>query len=97
MAHVQYTNATVLSELCRAKNYQSAPLIQETVDAVCEALYSPYNSDDYRRERKQHTSKGIVSFLNYAYANMNSPYFSDTDRSKINQLLNCIAFKKVTI
>lgn len=66
IAHVQYTIATILSDLCKVDNYANGLLLQETIDAVCEALCSPYNNDDYRRERRQRASRGITNFLKYA-------------------------------
>lgn len=94
MAHVQYTIATILSDLCKADGYSNGQLLQETIDAVCEALYSPYNNDDYRRERKQRASLGITNFLNYVYTNFNELPISSEERTKINGLINFLDFKK---
>ena len=96
MAHVQYTIATILSDLCKADNYANGLLLQETIDAVCEALYSPYNNDDYRRERRQRASRGITNFLNYVYANLDALPISSDERTKINNLINFLEFGKVT-
>lgn len=95
MAHVQYTIATILSDLCKADNYANGLLLQETVDAVCVALYSPYNNDDYRRERRQRASQGITNFLKYAYTNLNSLPISVSDRARISALFNFLEFRKV--
>ena len=95
MAHVQYTIATILSDLCKADNYTNGVLLQETVDAVCEALYSPYNNDDYRREHRQRASQGITNFLKYAYANLNALPIGVSDRARISALFNFLEFRKV--
>lgn len=94
MDHVQYTIATILSDLCKADGYSNGQLLQETIDAVCEALYSPYNNDDYRRERKQRASLGITNFLSYVYTNFNELPISSEERTKINSLINFLDFKK---
>lgn len=95
MAHVQYTIATILSDLCKADSYANGLLLQETVDAVCVALYSPYNNDDYRRERRQRASQGITNFLKYVYTNLNSLPISASDRARISALFNFLEFRKV--
>lgn len=95
IAHVQYTIATILSDLCKADNYTNGLLLQETVDAVCVALYSPYNNDDYRRERRQRASQGITNFLKYAYTNLNTLPISVSDRARISALFNFLEFRKV--
>lgn len=97
MAHVQYTIATILSDLCKTDKYSNSLLMQEAIDAVCVALYSPYNNDDYRRERRQRASQGITNFLNYTYANLNVLPISVSDRTRINELLNFLEFRKVAI
>ena len=97
MAHVQYTIATILSDLCKANNYSNGLLLQETIDAVCIALYSPYNNDDYRRERSQRASQGITNFLNFTLANLNTLPISVADRTKITDLLNFLEFNKSVI
>lgn len=97
MAHVQYTLATILSDLCKVDSYSNELLLQETVDTVCLALYSPYNSDDYRRERRQRASQGITNFLNYAYANLNVLPINMSYRARINELLNSLEFRNVAI
>lgn len=94
MAHVQYTIATILSDLCKTDGYENGPLLQETIDAVCVALYSPYNNDDYRRERRQRASQGITNFLSYVYANINILPVSSSDRPRINNLVNFLEFGK---
>ena len=82
--------------LCKADSYSNGQLLQETIDSVCEALYSPYNNDDYRRERKQRASRGITNFLNYVYANLDALPISSDERAKINNLVNFLEFGKVT-
>lgn len=64
IAHVQYTIATILSDLSRINKFVDEDLLKESIDAVYEALKSPYN-DDYMRQRNQRTSRGIVSLLKY--------------------------------
>lgn len=97
MAHVQYTIATILSDLCKTDNYANGLLLQETVDAVCVALYSPYNNDDYRREHKKRASQGITNFLKYVYTNLNSLPISASGRTKISTLFNFLEFRKVLL
>ena len=95
IAHVQYTIATILSDLCKVDNYANGLLLQETIDAVCEALCSPYNNDDYRRERRQRASRGITNFLKYAYTNLNTLPISVSARVRIGTLFNFLEFRKV--
>lgn len=95
-AHVQYTIATVLCDLCKANGYSDELLLQETIDAICVALYSSYNNDDYRREQKQRTSQGITNFLKFACKNLNTLPISTSNRARINELVNFLEFRKVT-
>lgn len=94
MAHVQYTIATILSDLSKTDGYTDAPLLQETIDAVCAALYSPYNNDDYRRERKRHASQGITNFLKYVYTHLRALPLTAAEQGQINSLFNFLEFGK---
>lgn len=94
-AHVQYTIATILSDLCKADGYSNPQLLQEAIDAVCVALNSPYNNDDYRRECKQRASQGITTFLTFIYTNVNRIPIVSSERTKVNELLNFLEFRKV--
>ena len=92
--HVQYTIATILSDLCKADNYINEALLQETIDAICAALYSPYNNDDYRQEHRPRASQGIMNFLKYVSANLDTLLISASNRAKISELFNSLAFRK---
>lgn len=88
IAHVQYTIATVLSDLSRINEFANEDLLKESIDAVYEALKSPYNDDDYRRQRKQRASRGIVSFLKYFSTNDSTMKKYPVYQQKISDLVN---------
>lgn len=62
LSHVNYTCATILAEMCMLENYSDLERVRETISRIGEAISSPYNSDDYRQEKRQQTSRGIMNF-----------------------------------
>ena len=88
IAHVQYTIATILSDLSRINEFTDEVLLKESIDAVYEALKSPYNDDDYLRERKQRTSRGVVNFLKYFTTNTGRMKEYPDYHQKVSDLVN---------
>lgn len=88
IAHVQYTIATILSDLSRINEFTDEVLLKESIDAVYEALKSPYNDDDYLRERKQRASRGVVNFLKYFTTNTGRMKEYPDYHQKVSDLVN---------
>lgn len=94
VAHVQYTIATILSDLSRINEFIDEDLLKESIDAVYEALKSPYNDDDYLRERKQRTSRGVVNFLKYLTTNAGRMKEYPDYHQKESELVNIYLTRK---
>lgn len=88
IAHVQYTIATILSDLSRINEFTDEVLLKESIDAVYEAPKSPYNDDDYLRERKQRASRGVVNFLKYFTTNTGRMKEYPDYHQKVSDLVN---------
>lgn len=88
LAHTQYTLATILCEICRINNYLKIEENDSAINEINEAIYSPYNSDDYQRERKKKTLQGINSFMQNAITNYTELNISSESRNKLDELIN---------
>lgn len=88
IAHMQYTIATIMCESCKSKDYSDMKEISNTIDTVYEAIISPYNSDDYQRERKQRSSRGILQFARYAVSNIEKFSISKDTSKKLDEIVN---------
>ena len=87
MAHTQYTQATILSEICKEHSYSVIGENENTIDTIVEAILSPYNSDDYQRDRTQRAAYGIINFVQYAVANYDEFPVSQEYRKKLDNLV----------
>lgn len=84
-AHAQYTVATVKSEICLITKFADNEEVEKTIDEICEAVYSPYNDDDYKKERKGRKKAGIYGFILYAASN--DIRISKEYRGKLDELI----------
>ena len=87
LSHIQYTIATILSEMCGMQEYSDANALETTIDAIENALNSPYNVDDYVRDKRSKASHGIISFFKAA-TTINSAGISEEHQHKFKVLLN---------
>jgi len=94
LAHTQYTLATIFCEICKVHNYLNIEENDNAIYAISEAIYSPYNSDDYQRERKKKTLQGINSFIQNAISNYNELNISSENKNKLNELINIFMSNK---
>ena len=69
LSHTQYTLATIYCEICKTNNYIDITENEKTIDAINEALHSPYNSDEYQREYNRKSGYGIQNFLKNSMCN----------------------------
>jgi hypothetical protein len=69
LSHTQYTLATIYCETCKIHNYLDITENEKTIDAINEAIYSPYNSDEYHRDYNKKSGYGIKEFLENAMCN----------------------------
>lgn len=94
MAHVQYTIATIFSEICKIENYANPENVVSTIKEINQALYSPYNNDEYQKEQKQRMSKGIVRFIKEANENVDKLNITDESKIKLFELMSSSLFQK---
>lgn len=87
LSHIQYTIATVVSEICNVQGYSDVEALEESIDAIEVALNSPYNSDDYMRDKRKKASHGIVNFFKNA-AVIKSMEISEVHQQKFEDLLS---------
>lgn len=87
LAHTQYTQATIMCGICVSNNYADID-VEKTIDAIEIALLSPYNSEDYQRDRAKRTSYGIHNFLNYCIEHYDKLNISQESFKKLNELIN---------
>ena len=90
LAHIHYTLATIYSEFSHLQNYSNPKEVESTIDMISLALLSPYNQDDYTRDRKRRASHGIVNFLNSAVQIAQLP-ISPEHRKKLETLIGGIS------
>lgn len=88
LAHTQYTLATILCEICKINNYLNIEENDSAINVISEAIYSPYNSDDFQRERKKKTAQGINSFMQSAISNYKEFNISSENRNRLDELIN---------
>lgn len=88
LAHTQYTLATILCEICRIHNFLNIEENDSAINVISEAVYSPYNSDDFQRERKKKTVQGINSFMQNAINNYKELNISSENRNQLDKLIN---------
>ncbi|WP_418415284.1 hypothetical protein, partial [Blautia sp.] len=91
LAHTQYTQATIMCGICVSNNYNDID-VENTINAIEIALLSPYNGEDYQRDRTRRTSYGIHNFLNYCIEHYDTLNISHESFQKLNNLMN-IALK----
>ena len=94
MAHVQYTLATIFSEICRIENYTNIENISTTIKEINEAIYSPYNNDEYQREQKQSGSRGIVRFVKETNENLDTLNIPDEIKTELVELMSSNLIQK---
>lgn len=87
LAHTQYTEATIMCGICISNNYNNKD-IEDTINAIQIALLSPYNGEDYQRDRTKKTSYGIYNFLKYCIVHYNTLNLSKEAFSKLDDLIN---------
>lgn len=63
LAHVQYTIASILSEMCKRHKYEDIEEVRCAIEAIYLALYSPYNIDDYKDSHRSFSSTAISNML----------------------------------
>lgn len=94
MAHVQYTLATIFSEICRIEDYTNIENISATIREINEAIYSPYNNDEYLKEQKQSGSRGIVRFIKETNENVDKLNISDEIKTELIELTSSNLIQK---
>lgn len=77
--------------ICVSNNYNDID-VENTINAIEIALLSPYNGEDYQRDRTRRTSYGIHNFLNYCIEHYDTLNISHESFQKLNNLMN-IALK----
>ena len=87
LCHIQYTKATVLSEMCRLKNYTDIATIEKTIDAIQEALSSNYNADEYKKDARKGPAYGISCFINSSIIIAALP-ISDIHKNRFNEIIS---------
>ena len=87
LAHTQYTQATIMCGICVSNNYDDID-VEKTINAIEIALLSPYNGEDYQRDRTKKTSYSIYNFLNYCIEYYNTLKISKEAFQKLNDLIN---------
>ena len=92
MAHTQYTQATIQCEICKERDYNEIVEIENAIDSILVAIASPYNGDDYQRERTQRAAYGIINFVQYAMKNYNKLRLSQEHRKKLDSLVDMSVF-----
>lgn len=92
MAHTQYTQATILCEICKEHEYNDVGENENAIDSIVVAISSPYNSDDYQRERTQRAAYGIINFVQYAISNYDELGISQEHRKKLDSLVGMSVF-----
>lgn len=65
VAHVQFTIASIQSDLCKLHGYSDIKEVESTIDIVNEALESPYIIE---YQQGQRTSKRIINFVETMYS-----------------------------
>ena len=86
LAHICYTIATLASELCIVSNYSDNSDINYAIDYSMRALYSPYNKDEYLKDRKTNRS-GIIEFLN-GLLDFHNGELDKENKKKVEELLS---------
>ena len=86
LAHICYTIATLASELCIVSNYSDYSDINYAIDYSMRALYSPYNKDEYLKDRKTNRS-GIIEFLN-GLLDFHNGELDKENKKKVEELLS---------
>lgn len=71
LAHVQYTIASIQSELCRMHEYKDEIELKDTIESIIDALCSEYNKEDYQRDKKNRRPIGIIRFTHAIIDNNN--------------------------
>ena len=86
-AHVQYTLATIYSEICETESYNNIEHIEWAVEYVMVAISSPYNSDDYKRDNS--SSIGIKKFIDYLELGLGqNKFFEKNTQETILSIIN---------
>lgn len=87
LSHIQYTIATIVSEMCNMQGYSNVDDLESAINAIELALNSPYNSDDYMRDKRKKASHGIISFFKAA-TTIKSTGISVVHQQKLEELLS---------
>lgn len=87
LSHIQYTIATIVSEMCNMQGYSNVDDLESAINAIELALNSPYNSDDYIRDKRKKASHGIISFFKAATTIKNTG-ISVVHQQKLEELLS---------
>lgn len=91
VAHVQFTIASIQSNLCKLQGYADTREIEDTIDIVGKALESPYNIE---YQSVQRSSKSIIGFVKTVYGMLNddSIDISKTHSRKARDMMALISF-----
>lgn len=88
IAHVQFTIASIMCNLCKIHEYSDMEEIKKTINILNVALNSSYNIDNKNNKR---ISSGILNFINDMYNKINNDNFYDEIcRRDISNLINLI-------
>lgn len=88
LAHAQYTLATIFCEICKLHNYLIVEENDSAINYISEAVYSPYNNDDYQRERNRKLGRGINGFIKNAIASDKEMKISPNSRDRLDELIS---------
>ena len=61
---------------------------------INEAIYSPYNNDEYQREQKQSGSRGIVRFVKETNENLDTLNIPDEIKTELVELMSSNLIQK---
>ena len=90
VAHIQFTIASIQSNLCKLHKYTDIDEIEDTIDVVEKALKSSYNIE---YQKGQRSSKSIIDFVKTLYSMLNSDLsVSNAYYSKACDLMSFITF-----
>lgn len=93
VAHIQFTIASIQSNLCKLHNYSDIKEIEGTIDVVEKALKSPYNIE-YQQDRR--SSKSIKDFVKTLDSKLESDLsISNAHYNKVCDLMSFIILRGI--
>lgn len=87
LAHVRYTKATILCEMCKQKKY-CVEDIEKAINACGVAVYSPYNGEEYQKDSLKNKENGVRRFIDYCSVNYGKLNISKESYDELDNLIN---------